>query len=71
MTRQSGIASQFLRDATRRHERFLAVAFEPSYKTLDWIDENVPQTYIVNELGVFDGIKVLEFVPGSQANASH
>ena len=66
-----GIASRFLRDATRRHERFLAVAFEPSYKTLDWIDENVPQTYIVNELGVFDGIRVLEFVPGSQANASH
>jgi uncharacterized membrane protein len=58
--------SQFLREAAQRHERFLALAFESSYKTLDWIASNTAATYDVHELGVFDGVKTLEFVPRIQ-----
>jgi hypothetical protein len=65
------IGSQFLQDAAQRHERFLAVAFEPSYGTLEWIANNASGTYYVRELGVFDGIKVLEFEPRTQVDASH
>jgi hypothetical protein len=65
------IGSQFLQDAAQRHERFLAVAFEPSYRTLEWIANNASGAYYVRELGVFDGIKVLEFEPRTQVDASH
>jgi hypothetical protein len=64
------IGSQFLQEAAQRHQRFLALAFEWSYKTLDWIASNASRTYYVRELGVFDGIKVLEFIPRVPANAS-
>ena len=57
------IGSQFLQQAAQRHERFLALAFEPSYDTLDWLATNSAATHNVRELGVFDGVKVLEFVP--------
>lgn len=59
------IGSQFLQQAAQRHERFLALAFEPSYDTLDWLATNSAATHNVRELGVFDGVKVLEFVPRS------
>ena len=59
--------SQFLHQAAQRHERFLALAFESSYKTLDWIASNAAATYDVHELGVFDGVKMLEFVPRIEA----
>jgi hypothetical protein len=64
------IGSQFLQDAAQRHERFLAIAYEPSYKTLGWIASNASPSYHVRELGVFDGIKVLEFTFRSQADVS-
>ena len=64
------IGSQFLQDAAKRHERFLAVAFYPSYQTLGWIISKASPTYHVHELGVFDGIKVLEFTFRSQADVS-
>jgi hypothetical protein len=57
------IGSQFLQQAAQRHERFLALAFVPSYDTLDWLATNSAATHNVRELGVFDGVKVLEFVP--------
>jgi hypothetical protein len=58
--------SQFLHQAAQRHERFLALAFEPSYKTLDWIASNAAATHDVHQLGVFDGVKALEFVPRNE-----
>jgi hypothetical protein len=58
--------SQFLHQAAQRHERFLAMGFEPSYKTLDWIASNAAGKYSVSQLGVFDGVKVLEFLPRTQ-----
>jgi hypothetical protein len=62
--------SQFLRQAAQRHERFLALAFEASYPTLDWLENSAAETHSVRELGIFDGIKVLEFVPRTRADAS-
>jgi hypothetical protein len=59
------VGSQFLQEAAMRHERFLAVAYEPSYKTLDWLAQSAAGTHSVRKLGVFDGVEVLEFVPRS------
>ena len=55
--------SAFLQDADRKRERFLAMGFIPSYKTLDWLTQQTSGVYAVNNLGTFDGVKVLEFVP--------
>jgi 4-amino-4-deoxy-L-arabinose transferase-like glycosyltransferase len=63
------IGSQFLQEAAKRHKRFLALAFFPSYGSLDWIAENAGGTHYVHELGVFDGIKVLEFIPRTRPDA--
>jgi hypothetical protein len=63
------VGSEFLQDAVQRHEHFLAAAYDPSYKTLEWIAHNAAQTYDVDELGVFDGVKVLEFIQRSPADA--
>jgi hypothetical protein len=63
------VASGFLQEAAQRRERFLAVAFEPSYRTLEWVAYSASGTHYVRELGVFDGIKVLEFTPRAQADA--
>ena len=55
--------AEFLQRQTRRHERFLALAFVESYGTLDWLRNQAAGTYEVTQLGVFDGVKVLQFVP--------
>jgi hypothetical protein len=57
------VGSPFLQEAREKHERFLAVAYKSSYKTLDWITNGVSGTHDVHKLGVFDGIEVLEFTP--------
>jgi hypothetical protein len=62
------VAAVFLQKAAQRRERFLAVAYRPSYRTLDWIVSSTSETHSVRELGVFDGIKVLEFMPRAQAD---
>ena len=62
--------SRFLEEAARKHERFLAMAYEPSYKTLDWLALSASATHSVRKLGIFDGVEVLEFVPRTEANAS-
>jgi hypothetical protein len=46
------VASQFLEEATQRLERFLAIPFKPSYKTLDWIADKAARTHNVRTLGV-------------------
>jgi hypothetical protein len=57
------VGSRFLEQATRQHERFLAMAPEYSYGTLKWLSDNAMATDDVHELGVVDGFKILEFVP--------
>jgi hypothetical protein len=56
--------SVFLQQQAER--RFLAMAFVESYGTLDWLTKAAGAAYTVHELGVFDGVKVLEFVPRTQ-----
>ena len=55
--------SQFLQQQAQRHQRFLAMAFVESYGTLDRLAKEAAGTDYVHQLGVFDGVKVLEFVP--------
>ena len=62
------IASNFLLDAARRRERFLAVGYKPSYGTLKWVMATSSGAHDVRALGVFDGIAVLEFIPRAQAD---
>ena len=57
--------SVFLQEQAQR--RFLAMAFVESYGTLDWLAKGAAASHTVRELGVFDGVKVLEFVPRNQA----
>lgn len=64
------IASSFLKKATRRHERFLAIADRFSYPTLAWLKEKASGAYNVRQLGIFDGVKVLEFTPLTRIRAS-
>jgi hypothetical protein len=64
-------ASAFLKEAAQRHERFLAVAFMASWETLDWLEDNADATHSDRELGEFNGIKVLEFIPRTPESAAH
>jgi Dolichyl-phosphate-mannose-protein mannosyltransferase len=64
------IGSQFLEQAAQRHERFLALAYTPSYPTLAWLASNSAATHYVRRLGDFNGIKVVEFVPRALADNS-
>jgi hypothetical protein len=57
--------SLFLQQQEQR--RFLVMAFIESYGTLDWLTKAAAATHTVRELGAFDGVKVLEFVPRTQA----
>lgn len=59
--------SEFLQQEAQR--RFLAMAFVESYGTLDWLAKAAATTHTVRELGAFDGVKVLEFVPRTQAGS--
>ena len=64
------VGSHFIAEAARKHERFLAIAFAPSYKTLDWLSKRASANYTIHDLGIYSGIKVLEFdprVPGYSA----
>jgi len=64
------VGSRFLQEAATKHERFLAVAYKPSYATLDWLAQSAAATHSVRKLGIFDDIEVLEFVPRTEAVAS-
>ena len=57
------VGRSFLAQATGKHERFLAMGFRFSYKTLDWLRQQAAAQYTVHRLGVYDGVKVLEFEP--------
>jgi mannosyltransferase len=57
------LGAQFLQEAAQRHQRFLALAYEPSYDTVDWLQDAASETYDVRELGIFDRVEVVEFLP--------
>jgi hypothetical protein len=57
------IGALFLQEVTPRHQRFLAVAYEASYDTVDWIQDAASEAYDVRELGIFDRVEVVEFIP--------
>jgi len=58
-----GIVSSFLQQSGKRKQRFLALGFKASRKTLEFIESSASPTYSVHKLGVFDGIAVEEFTP--------
>jgi hypothetical protein len=58
-----GIVPSFLQERRQRKQRFLALGFKASYKTLDFIESSASPTYSFRRLGVFDGIAVEEFTP--------
>jgi hypothetical protein len=60
--------SLFLQRQEQR--RFLAMAFIESYGTLEWLTKAAASNHTVHELGAFDGVKVLEFVPRTQSGFS-
>jgi hypothetical protein len=63
------VGSQFLQHAEQQHERFLAAAFTESYATLAWLTTQGAKMYAVRNLGNFDGVRVLEFVPRTRTDA--
>jgi hypothetical protein len=65
------VGSEFLQQQAHRHERFLALAFVPSYGTLDWLASKAAGTYSIRRLGIFDSVEVLEFLPSVQVNTIH
>jgi hypothetical protein len=64
------ISLQFVQGATDRHQRVLALAFERSYDTLRRIADLAGGAYEVHQLGMFDRVKVLVFVPRTCACGS-
>jgi hypothetical protein len=58
--------SRFAQQAATGRQRFLALGFLASYSTLDWLAAYTSRSYSVRQLGVFDGVKVLEFTPRLQ-----
>ena len=59
--------AEFVQIETHWHKRFLAMASEPSYPTLEWIYRIASGSYDVHTVGIYDRIKVLEFDPRSRA----
>ena len=54
------IGEEFLQSS--KDPRFLVLGYKPSYDTLDWLSERASADYVVREIGIFEEIKVLEFV---------
>jgi hypothetical protein len=61
------IGSEFLRQAAQRHERFLALGYVASYQTLGWLASKSATSHDVRQLGDFNGIEVVEFIPRTPA----
>lgn len=64
------IGSQFVMDASARHQRFLAMGFVPSYPTLKWLTYIASNGYTIRTVGVYDDVVLLEFTP-INAPSSH
>lgn len=57
------LGTEFVQQAALRHERFLAMAWVPSYDTLHWLNSIASETHEVRVLGQPDSVVVLEFTP--------
>ena len=57
------VGSRFVADAQARHQRFLAVAWGPSYPTMAWLTQISSANFEVKDLAERDGVVVLEFKP--------
>jgi len=57
------IGRTFFLRAMLNHQRFVALAFGPSYPTLQWLANLSSLSYTTHVVGVFDGIAVVEFDP--------
>jgi len=55
--------NNFLATAAPARQRFLALGFFPSNPTLDWITKRTKDTYVANNLGIYDGVTVMEYSP--------
>jgi hypothetical protein len=63
------VASGFFQFAATNHQRFLALGYFPSYRTLDWLAGSAEAQYSVRVVGNYDGVLVLEFTPRAGAAA--
>lgn len=57
------VGEAFVQRQAARHQRFLALAWEPSYPTMFWITNLASATHEVRTLAEPDGVVVLEFTP--------
>lgn len=67
------ISSDFVRRAAEKHERFLVLAYRPSFPTQQWIKKLSASTHTFRPLAQPDGVLVLEFTPrgGEDQNRTH
>lgn len=57
------IGSRFLQSAAEARHSFFALGHDASYPVLDWLSTQASASFIVHKIGVYDGVKVLEFTP--------
>ena len=57
------VGLRFVADARARHQRFLAIAWGPSYPTMAWLTQISSDDFEVNDLAELDSVVVLEFKP--------
>ena len=57
------IGKHLIAEAATEHKRFLVLGFRPSYSTLNWLVDLASTTFVVRQVGTFDGIAILEFDP--------
>jgi len=57
------VGREFMGSAGPRRQRFLALAFVPSYRTLTWLSEYANNWYVSRPIAESDGIIVMEFIP--------
>jgi uncharacterized membrane protein len=57
------IGAAALGNALQNHQRFLVLAFGPSYPTVRWLYEAAHGRFTVHVLGNFQGVVVVEFQP--------
>jgi hypothetical protein len=57
------ISSDFVRQAAEKHQRFLVLAYRPSFPTQQWIKKISAPAYTFKPLAQPDGVLVLEFTP--------
>jgi hypothetical protein len=57
------VGSEFVREAAQKHERFLVLAYRPSFPTQQWLKKIAAPTYDWKAISQPFGILILEFTP--------